>query len=170
MGKVTLLDSKEKNHSNNFDQLVRDNSSSTLVKGGHLWLKLSTMLYSGMYCLFLQSISFPKQAPTKVFSHCGHLSFCPLEPPSWIPHGEPPDEIGRLLRVRNLCLLVPMVPIAQHSSRLRRSWTRKHNFGAKSLNGCFRAEIKPSCCLLACHRSDTMKAKKKKNINFGFDR
>ena len=51
------------------DQLVRENSSLTLVKGGHVWLKLSKMLYSRMYCLFLfiRSISFQKQAPTKVF-------------------------------------------------------------------------------------------------------
>ena len=83
------------------DQLVTDtDSSSTLVKGGHLWLKLSKMLYSGMYCLFIYLSSAPQS-----FSHRDHLSFCPLEPPSWISHGEPPDEIGRLLRVRNLCLL-----------------------------------------------------------------
>ena len=51
------------------DQLVRDNSSLTLVKGAHLWLKLSKMLYSGMYCLFLfiQSIIFPKQRPQRFF-------------------------------------------------------------------------------------------------------
>ena len=54
------------------DQLVRDNSFLTLVKGGHLCLKLSKMLYFGMYCLFLfiRSISWrsQKQAPTKIFS------------------------------------------------------------------------------------------------------
>ena len=54
---------------NHVDQLVRDNSSLTLVKYGHLWLKLSKILHSGMCCpfLFTQSFSFPKQASTKVF-------------------------------------------------------------------------------------------------------
>ena len=48
---------------------MRDNSSLTLVKDSHIWLKHSKMLYSGIYCLFLfiRTISFQKQAPTKVF-------------------------------------------------------------------------------------------------------
>ena len=48
---------------------MRDNSSLTLVKDSHIWLKHSKMLCSGIYCLFLfiRTISFQKQAPTKVF-------------------------------------------------------------------------------------------------------
>ena len=70
---------------------MRNHLSVTLVKGGHIWLKLSKKLYSLMYCLslFTQSISFPKQAPYKGFpswslellpcwaailNHCWHSS------------------------------------------------------------------------------------------------
>ena len=85
------------------DQLVRDNSSLTrsslakTLKNALLWDILSISTYS--------KHQFPKTSAHKGFFHRGHFSFCPLEPPSWILHGEPPDEIGRLLRVRNLCLL-----------------------------------------------------------------
>ena len=44
------------------DRLVRNISLLTLVKGCHLGLKRSEVIYSGMYCLFLLigSISFQK--------------------------------------------------------------------------------------------------------------
>ena len=90
-GKVTLLESEKKNHSNNFEpfktlpktlELLKNSRgiqfkmcefwtsrstgeehfAFTLVNGCHLRLKLSEVLYSGMYCLFLliRSISFQK--------------------------------------------------------------------------------------------------------------
>ena len=59
---------------------MRDNSSLTLVKDSHIWLKHSKMLYSGIYCLFLfiRTISFQKQAPTKVFPIVVTLAFARL--------------------------------------------------------------------------------------------
>ena len=71
------------------DQLVRDDSSLTLVKG----FTLGCIVY---FYLFKASVSQNKR-PQRFFPS--------LESPSWIPHGEPPDEIGRLVRVRNLCLI-----------------------------------------------------------------
>ena len=86
-------------------------SLAKTLKNALLWDVLSFSIYS--------EHQFPKTSTHKGFSHRGHLSFCPLEPPFWIPHGEPPDEIGRLLRVRNLCLLylcpqVAMPAISDH--------------------------------------------------------
>ena len=51
------------------DWLVRDISSLTLIKGCHLRLKLSKILYSGMYCLFLliRNVIFQQQVNTMAF-------------------------------------------------------------------------------------------------------
>lgn len=51
------------------------------------------ILYSGKYCLFLliRSISLQIYALRTLngFFHCGHLSFCLVELPSWISHVVP---------------------------------------------------------------------------------
>ena len=51
------------------DWLVRDISSLTLITGCHLRLKLSKILYSGMYCLFLliRNVIFQQQVNTMAF-------------------------------------------------------------------------------------------------------
>ena len=110
-----------------------------LLKNALLWDVLSISIYS--------KHQFPKTSAHKGFSHRGHLSFCPLEPPSWIPHGEPPDEIGRLLRVRNICLLL--------SKFVSGSGISRRNSGRHRISTDMTAST-PTKCTYA-HRKTTFK-------------
>ena len=90
------------------DQLVRDNLSLTLVKGGHLWLKLSKCFTLGCIVYFyLFKISVSQNKRPQRFFPSRSLELLPawaaiLDSPWWATRR---NRAGRLLRVRNLCLL-----------------------------------------------------------------
>ena len=102
------------------DQLARDNSSLTLVKGCHLWLKSQKCFILGCivyFYLFKASVS-KKKRPQRFFPS-GHLSFCPLEPPSLKSYKSHSQIMSnRLAKWSLLCQLLP-----KHIC-LRQGWKR----------------------------------------------